>query len=985
MEFTTAWLSDPEKFAVGELAPVSDHRCDDGRRSLNGVWQALLGSTADAFTAADVAEAAQAGRTVPMTVPGEFQLQYPDWDPPQYANVQYPWDGWEVLSPAAVPAHNPTVGLCRSFFLTEEDAAARQIELRFGAAESALAVYVNGRFTGYSVDSFVPHAFDITAAVHPGENTVTALVYKFCAASWIQDQDFWRFSGLHRDVELIIRRHNHLRNLEADTEETAAGARLRCRMQLDLAEGTVDVQLRDAQGRTVLHGEKLTPDADGRIEWAAEAAAPRLWSAEDPYLYELTVTLRDGEGAAVETSRQPVGFRFIRIENGVLKLNGRRIVFHGVNRHEFDPDRGRVMTEEVIRGDLLRMKELHINAVRTSHYPNCEAFYRLCDEIGLYVIDEADVESHGSWAWQRQTGPDYIVPGSYPVWREAVLRRGEAMLRRDRNHACVLMWSCGNEAWGGSNFIAMADWLRAHDPSRCVHYENVSNCPEWADATDIESHMYMKPDDIRRLLRGGVKKPFINCEYIHAMGNSLGGMHLYTELEDEFAQYQGGFIWDWLDQGLRMKLPDGRTRWCYGGDFGERPHDGSFIANGILLSGRVPSPKCREVRHLYGDFRLDIGEACVTVVSRRVFVPLKEGTVELEFRRPEGVIASLRCPLNGELQPGGRCELPFTLPEPQPGWDEVWLAARLTDANGAELASASRRLPLACAAAEKEAPAPAALHCGLNNAGVTAAQYRAMFQYGCGLISLRAPGGRENVIAPPLLSLFRAPTDNDRGNGDALRQGVWQWISRSARLRYDGAEGNALRWHWEHPALKDRPIRLEVCAQEDGLAFTLRYDGEEELPDLPCFGLSLILDARLRNVRYFGLGPEENYADRCSGAVHGLWQYDALTEGFTPYIRPQESGSRGGVRRFGLTDAEGHGLVVEASRDLEISAQPYLPEQLMAADHPDELPQPGRVVLDVAAFRKGVGGDDSWGAPVHPEFCHPASEPCELRFTLRCI
>ena len=984
MEYTAAWLYDPEQFAIGELPPVSDHRSDDERRSLNGVWQALLGSTADAFTAAEVVEAALAGRTVPMTVPGEFQLQYPDWDAPQYANVQYPWDGWEALRPPEVPVHNPTVGLCRTFFLTEADAAARQIELRFGAAESALAVFVNGSFIGCSVDSFVPHAFDITSAVHAGENTVTALVYKFCAASWIQDQDFWRFSGLHRDVELILRRGNHLRNLEVDTEEKAGGAELRCRLRLDLAEGTADAVLRDARGQIAAHGEGLTPDADGRIEWAAELAAPRLWSAEDPYLYELTVTLRNADGLAMETSRQAVGFRFIRIEDGVFKLNGRRIVFHGVNRHEFDPDRGRVMTEEVIRGDLLRMKELHINAVRTSHYPNCEAFYRLCDEIGLYVIDETDLESHGTWAWQRETGPDYIVPGSWPVWRKAVLRRGEAMLRRDRNHACVLMWSCGNEAWGGSNFIALADWFRANDPSRCVHYENVCNCPEWADATDIESRMYMKPDDIRRLLRAGVKKPFINCEYMHAMGNSMGGMCLYRELEDEFEQYQGGFIWDWLDQGLRMKLPEGGTRWCYGGDFGDRPHDGSFIANGILLSGRAPSPKCQEVRHLYSDFRLDIGSDAVTVSSRRVFTALSGGQVQLEFHRPEGLIAKVTCPLEGELPPGAQRRLPFALPEAQPGWTEVWLTARLTDGRGGELAHASRRLALSAPARTEEA-VPADVCLGLNNVSAVSANYRAMFQHGTGLISLRAPGGREHVIAPPLLSLFRAPTDNDRGNSDALRQGVWQWISRSSRLRWDGAEGHVLRWHWEHPALKDRPIRLEVCAEKDGLAFALRWDGAEELPDLPCFGLSLILDARLRNVRYFGLGPEENYADRRSGAVYGSWCYDALTEGFTPYIRPQESGSRGGVRRLSLTDEGGRGIEVAADCDLEISAQPYLPEQLMAADHPDELPRPSRVVLDIAAFRKGVGGDDSWGAPVHPEYCHPAAAPCELRFTLRCI
>ncbi len=984
MQFSLDWLTDPEVFSVGEMPPVSDHafyaslsEAEKGvsslSESLDGVWQASLSHSADTPMPDRLTE------WQPFTVPGELQLQFPDWDWPQYVNVQFPWDGHEALLPPQVPSYNPTATL-RKTFVPHRRGDGRVL-LRFGAAESGLAVWLNGTFIGYAEDSFVPHTFDITSALREGENELLVRLFKFTSASWMQDQDFWRYSGLHRSVSLIYLPETHLRDMQVRPllNEDCSSATLAAELQLDNPDGQVRLSLTDSDGSVML---TECAGAEETVCFNVPVPGVRLWSAESPALYTVQVELLSSRGQTVEVSRTRIGFRRFEMKDRLMLLNGRRLVFHGVNRHEFDAVRGRVVTEDALRHDLLAMKSLNINAVRTCHYPNCERFYQLCDELGLYVIDETDIESHGTWANDPEKG--HVVPHNRPEWQQAVLARGRAMLERDKNHACVLMWSCGNESWGGEDLLALSNYFRQRDPTRLVHYEGVTHTKEYSDTTDVYSRMYSKPADIEKYLNSDPPKPFINCEYIHAMGNSCGGMSLYTDLEDRYPMYQGGFIWDFIDQGIKSVNPLGETRWMYGGDFGDRPNDGEFIGNGILMADRSLSPKAQEVRHLFREVDLLPDETGVTVRSHRLFAPL------------EGFRLVWESLLDGERLGEGACALPAVAPGesvhidlPLMGFDfssgELVQTVRLVTTVGplpeGTVLSVGQRV---WSKPVPSVPAAPAKLCACDcNIGIREDQLQAMLSRGKGLISLLDGAGREMLLQPPKLSLFRAPTDNDNGNRDALEEGVWHMVSRYSLLSTVRQEGNVCVFTWQHEALKGSPVTLKLAFWADHMDVALDFDGAEGLPKLPAFGLSLVLDSRLSNVTYYGLGPEENYVDRREGAFLGTYSYPAA-EGWTRYLRPQESGNRGGVRWLRLTDADGHGLQLEGDA-LEVSCTPYLPEQLMAAAHPDELPKPTRTVLDIACLRQGVGGDDSWGAPVHPEFCYPSDQPRHLRFTLRAI
>ena len=991
MQFQLSWLADPTVFSVGELPPHSDHLIyADAReameertslvRSLAGVWQAHLARNPQEAPEGLLRGETDGAELHAMEVPGEFQLQYPEWDPPHYVNVQYPWDGHENLVPPQVSeTYNPTVTLLRRFELSEKECEAPRVVLTFEAAEAALAVWVNGHFIGYAEDSFTPHRFDITDAAHPGENLLVARVFKRCTGSWIESQDFWRFSGIHRDVTLTFEPRSHLRDLRVRTPltENYTRAHIDLRMLIDRPAGDVEVKLTAQDGTALLHE---TLPADGEVNLCQEVRGVRLWSGEDPVLYTLTVTLRDADGVA-EVSRTEVGFRQFEMVDQIMRLNGKRIVFHGVNRHEFDCDRGRVVTHDMLLRDLKLMKGMNVNAVRTCHYPNTSEFYRLCDRYGLYVIDETNIESHGSW--QRAEGPVWVVPGDREDWQQMILRRGLNMLERDKNHACVLLWSCGNESFGGKDLFELSQQFRRLDPTRLVHYEGVRNDGRYPGTTDVHSRMYAKVADIEEYLNNNPDKPFMNCEYTHAMGNSCGGICLYRELEDKYPMYQGGFIWDWVDQSLRTVNAAGRERLAYGGDFGDKPTDWHFNTNGILLGDRTETPKCQEVRHAFRWMDVLPDRDGVTVRSLRLFAPMK------------GYRLRWWALLNGEACAEGICALPeipaggetrMELPVEDIPYDagEIILTAQVEVTDDPLLPAGTALARGQAVFGEqpaKEAGKPLPLTAGDVNIGVR--ELGALMNRMQGLISLRDAAGRETLLRAPQLSLFRAPTDNDRGNGDALRQGVWHLASRYSAQSAAEIDGSAVTWVYTNVALPDFRAALTMDARTDGLHVKLTFRGMENQPDLPALGLSFQLDPRLTHVSYLGLGPEENYVDRREGAYLGRFSYSAH-EGWTRYCKPQESGSRGGVRCLRVTDAAGHGVEV-TGENLEVSVMPYLPEELAACWHPDELGEPIRTVLDVAAFRKGVGGDDSWGAPVLEQYTFPSERDYELNFVIRGI
>ena len=998
-KFTPAWLADPKITLVNVLPPCSDHdfyatlqEAESGVsslvRSLDGAWKAHF-----AMNPADAPNELLKGSSLDATlreisIPCEFQLVAPEWDPPQYVNVQYPWDGHEALTPPEVSSeYNPTVTCVKPFTLSLKDMQHR-IVLHLAGAEAAVLVYVNGHEVGYCEDSFTAHAFNITPFVRVGENRLALRIFKRCSGSWLEDQDFWRYSGIHRSVSLHFWPESHLADIRVRTPLTDnyTTAHLDALLTVAGRAGQARVTLTDREGK-VLYEETRPVTGQMQVQFDAVIPGVKLWSAETPNLYPLTVTLTNAMGQVTEVSRTWVGFRQFEMIDKIMCLNGKRIVFHGVNRHEFDCDHGRVVSRETLLKDIQICKSLNINAIRTSHYPNMTAFYRACDEYGLYVIDETNIETHGSWApWH-----DWVVPGDKPEWHEAVLNRGRYMLERDKNHACVLMWSCGNEAWGGCNLFDLSEYFRKTDPTRLVHYESCVHDERYRHTSDMLSHMYLKAADIERYLKNDPQRPFINCEYMHAMGNSLGGMSEYTALEDKYPMYQGGFIWDYIDQGLRTVAPNGQERFAYGGDFGDKPCDWQFIGNGIVLADRTPSAKTQDVRYLYRDVFLKPGKTGVTVWNRKLFAPLTgyavRWTVECDMKPVKA--GEIMLP---EIAPGESKHI--SLPYGKlPTEGQVVLTCYLVLREDTGILPAGTILSHGQTIyGEPEAPVfhndgPRPVLSD-GNVGLRSDKMGVLFERGKGLISFRDRAGRETLLCAPQLSLFRASTDNDDGNGYSVRQGVYHLISRYNHRSYAHVETEdgctRLTYRYTTPMLKDFEMSVVYTVRsQDAVEVTVNWPGVPDLPDMPALGLSFQLDPRLDTVNYYGYGPAENYVDRREGAYLG-WHLYRVKDGMSPYLNPQESGNRGGVQSLSVTDKDQHGVLVMGD-NLEISVQPWLPEQLSAARHCSDLMGPVKTVLDVAMFRKGVGGDDSWGAPTLPKYCYPADKPYSFTVTLRAL
>ncbi|GHO47536.1 beta-galactosidase [Ktedonospora formicarum] len=657
---TLSWLSDPRVFEVNRQEAHSDHRFYTNveealqdremtlKQSLNGRWNFCFAQNPKQRPRDFYREDYNCAGWGTIEVPGHIQLQ--GWDKCQYINTMYPWDGHSELRPPEVSeAYNPVGSYVKEFELKPE-LKNQQVYLSFQGVETAFYVWVNGSFIGYSEDSSTPAEFDITQFLHDNTNRVAVEVYKRSSASWIEDQDFWRFSGIFREVYLYTVPKAHVHDLGITTDlasgYTAATLNVRMRLQLEGA-GSVfaDLILQDDRGRTIA---ALMNTACGEdMNLSLPVKEPRLWSAENPYLYRLLIHLYGQDGKTLEAVLQKVGFREFRMIDQIMCLNGKRIVFKGVNRHEFDCRRGRAISKEDMLWDIRFLKRNNINAVRTSHYPNQSEWYRLCDEYGIYLIDETNLESHGSWQKMGKVDPDWVVPGDREDWLDAVLDRAKSMLERDKNHPSVLIWSCGNESFGGLDIFKMSQYFRETDPTRLVHYEGIFRDRRYNGTSDMESRMYAKPREIEDYLQTDPEKPFISCEYMHAMGNSCGGMHLYTELEEKYPKYQGGFIWDYIDQAILTKDDSGREKMAYGGDFDDRATDYAFCTNGIVYPQREPSPKVQEVKFLYQNLKLLPDEKGVLIKNQNLFVSTDEYYLEYSLLRNGEAIfsATMDCPM----------------------------------------------------------------------------------------------------------------------------------------------------------------------------------------------------------------------------------------------------------------------------------------------------------------------------------------------------
>ena len=665
------WLEDPQVFAVNRLDAHSDHtwHTPEGslRQSLDGSWRFAY-SPCPAARPADFWQAdASLDGFGEIAVPGHIEMQ--GYGQIQYINTMYPWDGRHFLRPPQIPWDDTPVGSYVRTFTLDPALEGKRVCVSFQGVERAFYCWCNGHFVGYSEDSFTPADFDLTPFLQAGENRLCVEVYKNCSGSWLEDQDFFRFFGIFRPVYLYAKPALHIEDLwlRASLEPDNTTGVLAPRLRLSAADGASleGCTLRctvAAPGGAVLWDAPMPLREDGSgYVYGQPVRLPgiRKWDHEDPALYTVTLTLRDAAGALQETVPYQTGFRRFGLREGVMELNGERIVFNGVNRHEWNPASGRAIGPEDMHRAIETFRRNHINAVRTCHYPDQTLWYELCDCNGIYMIDEANLESHGSWQKMGAVEPSWNVPGSLPEWRDCVVDRARSMFERDKNHTAILIWSCGNESYAGEDILAMSDFFHQNDPSRLVHYEGVFHCRAFDQISDIESRMYAKPDEIRAYLESRPAKPFILCEYMHDMGNSLGGMESYIRLL-EYPQYQGGFVWDYMDQALWQAGVRGR-RLGYGGDFGERPTDYAFSANGIVFADGEEKPAMQDLRYWYDTpagraahdarnakeaaaFRLPALRAGgpLTVIEGDVNLGVEGDGFALQFSYAEGGLASLR-------------------------------------------------------------------------------------------------------------------------------------------------------------------------------------------------------------------------------------------------------------------------------------------------------------------------------------------------------
>ena len=961
MEMNYAWLKNPSVFAVNRLPAVSSHRFYADRQEmeeknsslvhcLNGTWKFRYVESISALNESFVQADTDVSYWDDIEVPGHLQLQ--GYGSPMYVNITYPWSGTEELIPGEIPEHNP-VGC----YVTEFDSSILNDHTRthivFHGVESALALWVNGRFVGYSEDSFTPSAFDITDFIIPGKNRISAEVFRFSSGSWLEDQDFWRFSGIFRDVTLESVPSVHIRNLNITPylNESYDEADLKIHTDVDSEEQfTLSCYLYDKKECVASVNDVTDTDITFHLNH------PKLWSAEKPNLYHIVIEVKDKNGNTIECVKEHTGIREFKMINQIMCINGKRIVFHGVNRHEFNCDKGRVTDYETTRSDLLVMKENNINAVRTSHYPNQTFFYDLCDKLGLYVIDETNMETHGTWA-----DPDWcqhVIPGDNPDWKNIVLDRATSMVKRDYNHPSIIIFSCGNESFGGSNIQAMHNLIHTLDPTRLVHYEGIANDPRYPDSSDMISRMYTPAKEIEEYVRQHKEKPFILCEYAHAMGNSNGALYKYTDLAYRYPNYQGGFIWDFVDQAL---MNNGHLN--YGGDFRERPSDYDFCGNGLLFADRTVTPKMQEVKYCYQYVRIDMNQETVTVHNDYLFTDLDEFTFILEYCE-NGTVKEKKH-LEIKCEPGESVTVTNPYKDVHPSLPAT-LILRMYRIDH-EYAHEQYIFPYEEISNTVSLPVITTedfMNIGVHNKG-----FNIIFSKKKGLVSYKVHGC-EFVRTPIHPNFYRARTNNDAENGHGFRYGEWLWASLYAQCKY-----KECKKYDDHTIIVYDYILPECTGQKVTVQYTVYGDGSiridmnvpaiENHIEMPEFGFLFTTYPEFRHVSYYGNGPLENYIDRKCGALMGRYEYE-VTDNFTHYLYPQECGNRTDVSSFTLSSKD-HSITF-TGKGFEFSALPYTPYELDQAAHAYELPEIYETVLSINEKQMGVGGDNTWGARTHDEF-----------------
>lgn len=1021
MKFDYGKIKDPAFFAQNRVKAHSDHhyyknhrelaeKNESFRQNLNGLWKFQYARNLAEAPAGFEAEDFDCKGWEDIRVPAHIQME--GYDKPQYVNVQYPWDGHEAIEPGEIPTQFNPVANYVKYFTVPENMQGKRLFVSFQGVESGFALWCNGSYVGYSEDTFTPSEFELTSYLKEGENKLAVQVFKWTSGSWCEDQDFFRFSGIFRDVYLYSIPDTHVSDIRIKTILNDTYDRGNLEIVLEaIGNGKVELIL-TRQGEEAARTEVELKDGQSTVvELTIEQ--PALWSAEQPNLYDLMIQVTDDQEQLQELIPQRVGFRRFAIEDGIMKLNGKRIVFKGVDRHEFSSRRGRVPNHDELLRDIVTMKRNNINAIRTSHYPNDSALYALCDEYGLYLIDECNMETHGMWDMVgRGIWPiEKALPGDRQEWKDLLLDRVNSMYQRDKNHPSIIIWSCGNESFGGSVIYEMSKLFHALDDTRLVHYEGVCNDRRYNDTSDMESRMYPSAAYVKDFLQKDRSKPYLLCEYTHAMGNSCGGMHKYTDLTDEEPLFQGGFIWDYIDQSIYHKDRYGKEVLGYGGDFDDRPCDYNFSGNGIAYGGeRMPSPKMQEVKFNYQNISIQIQDDQFTVINKNLFTNTDVYDCKISLTLDGRQIADTKVdigvePLSQQTYqlPRWRYLTPWSKEEPWMATDagEYVVTVSFVLKEDTLWAQRGHEVAFGQGIYEIEAPQQRKLQSymkvtdGTYNLGIKGEHFEVLFDKGGkGLVSY-VYGGREMIKAIPKPNFWRAPTDNDNGNQMPFRYGQWKLASM---YQLNGIPGSkepnpvivqetdkvTVTYTYYLPTTPESSCEVAYTVTGDGTVHTaLSYDPPKGIHDMPEFGMLFKFDADYENLTWYGYGPAETYCDRERGGKLGIYQ-NKVADNIAQYLVPQECGNHTHVRRASVTDNLGRGMEF-SGKELSFSALPYTPHELENAMHSYELPPVYYTVVRVALQQMGVAGDDSWGARTHEEYLIDVTKPLELHFSFRGI
>ncbi|MDO7849976.1 glycoside hydrolase family 2 TIM barrel-domain containing protein [Hymenobacter convexus] len=929
-----------------------------------------------------------------IAVPSNWEMQ--GFGVPIYTNITYPFPRNQPF----IDGKDNPVGTYRRSFTVPAGWAGREVLLNFGSISGYAVVFVNGQRVGMSKVAKSPAEFDITPYLKPGENALAVQVFRWHDGSYLEDQDFWRVSGLDRDVYLYSLPKQTIWDFFAHAGldpsykngQFAADVTLRNFAPAAGAAGKLTVEILDPSGKTVLRQQQPAPAlaASGTqtVKLAGTIKNVRPWSAEIPTLYQCRLTLEDAQGKPLAMTGCALGFRQVEIKNAQLLVNGVPVEVHGVNRHEWEPTTGRVVTEAGMRKDLETMKRFNINAVRTSHYPDDEMWYRLCDELGMYLVDEANIETHAYGAeWQNWFDKNQH-PAYRPEWKAAHRDRIDRLVERDKNHPSVIIWSLGNECGNGPVFHEAYTWLKQRDPSRPISFEQAGEDVN----TDIVAPMYPGMGSMRRYAEATDKKrPYIMCEYAHSMGNGQGNFQEYWDLIRAHPHMQGGFIWDWVDQGIPVNNY-GAPFWAYGGDLGgyNLQNDENGCADGLVTADRKPHPGLYEVKKVYQDIRFSAAQPAsgrITVLNGFSFRNLDNYAFRWELLKNGAAVKTGT--FAARPAPGKQQEVKLDLPKlsTEPGAEYVLNVFAHTKAADALIPAghevAREQFRLTPAAAYFTRPAVAATGLQIKREGdklaFTSGEVSGEFNTAQGRLSNYRRGSNQVIGQYPEPYFWRAPTDNDFGSNMPQRLGVWRTAHAARKVqRVTVGEESAA----------GLPIKVEYLLTDINVPYTVAYlihpDGAvnvtasmdmtgHDLPELMRFGMRMELPGRYNNLSYYGRGPWENYQDRNTATFLGVFRDSVRNQYPNVYIRPQEAGYHTDARWLALTNATGQGLRIEGAQPLSFSALDVRTEELdpgltKKQQHTSDVKRHDRVFLNVDLKQRGVGGDNSWGAYPHDQY-----------------